>query len=225
MGPTINKRKLPRTPFKTQVFFGKTGTPYMGFIKNLSAGGIAISAKTVFKPGEYLNLLIKDSGGDVTMSGQVRWTNRVVRDLAVDAVFDMGVQFTEYSLDYDDLIHRVEDSFSEKRREERFEKIYRVRFNNPRELMEAYSENISLGGLFVHTPDCLEKNSIVDLEIILADVEDAVQVECKVVFVSDEALATRIGRGPGMGLQIVRYHGDGKAKFQKYLGRWNVTNP
>jgi uncharacterized protein (TIGR02266 family) len=219
-----NKRKLTRTPHKTQVFFGKNGTPYMGFIKNMSAGGLAIAAKTVFKPGDYLNLLIKNKSEDIYMSGQVRWTNRTIRDLAVDAVFDMGVQFTEYSLNYDELLTEVEKEFKEKRRETRFEKVYRVKFTSPSELMQAYTENISMGGMFIHTEEKLEKGSIVDLEIILADVNDSIKVEARVVFVADKAVSERIGRGPGLGVEIVRYKDDGKARFQEYLGRWMVSD-
>ncbi len=213
------KRSQQRVPNRIQVFFGPEGTPYVGFIRNLSVGGVAINSRTVYKPGTYLNLVIRSEPTDIRTEGQVRWSYRPECPTGFDASFDMGIMFTDYNAEYQQLLEKLQGSFKELRKEPRFEKVFRVRFNGPQEFMDAYTLNISIGGLYIQTEEPLEMKSLIDVEIELADINRTIRVEGKVVFVANQQVAERLGMNAGVGVEITKYFDDGKAVFQDYCNK------
>jgi len=214
-----NKRRQERIGKRYQVFFGPSGTPYMGFIKNLSEEGIAITSRTVFKPGTGLSLMLRPEQQELRLEGVVRWSYRPF-NAGLEAGADMGIQFIEKFPEYATFFEKLKQNFKELRLEPRFEKSFRVTFRSPKEFMQAYTQNISLGGLFIQTEEPLQKDSVVEVEIDLEDVHDTIQVEGRVVFVITPRVAERTGQEQGVGVEIVKYFGDSKIRFENYLSRW-----
>ena len=214
------KRTQDRISGRYQVHFGPEGAPYIGFIKNLSKSGVAISSRTVYKPGTFLNMMIQTDSKSIFTSGYVRWSYRSERLIDIEGSFDMGVMFDKSNPDYINFFENHKKNFMEGRRDPRFEKVYKVSFKTPKEFMQAYTQNISLGGLFIITEEPLENDSIVEVEIEMTDISETIRVEAKVVFIVDEALSKKLGLGVGVGVKIVKYFNDGKEKLQKLLGKW-----
>lgn len=210
-------RNHTRVPYRIPVFFGTEGTPYAGFVTNLSEGGVAIKSRTVYKPGTALNLMLKPESFQFMLEGEVRWSYRPNFPVGIDGNFDMGIMFTEANSEYQQYFEDLKGNFKDLRKDFRFEKVFKVVFKTPNEFIKAYTQNLSLGGLYIATEEPLEKDSIIDVEIDLIDIDEVIRVGGKVVFVADQKTAGRMGLNAGVGVEIIEYYEDSKQKFQSYL--------
>jgi len=210
-------RSQMRIPNRIPVFFGPEGVPYAGFITNLCENGFSITSRTVYKPGTNLKLLVKPEDRQFLMDGQVRWSYRPNFPVGIDGNFDMGVMLTENNLDYLQYFSELKNNFTDTRCEPRFDKVFKVVFQTPKEFIKAYTQNLSLGGLYIATEEPLQKGSVIEVEIDLIDIDENIKVEGKVVFVAEEKTASRLGLNAGVGVEIIQYFGDSREKFKNYL--------
>ena len=94
-------------------------------------------------------------------------------------------------------------SEDERRGGHRFAARIRVRFRSIEELVTAYTEDVSRGGLFVTATQQLPPGTEVQLSLELPDGNPPALVPARVAYVLDEATARSQGRNPGMGMQFV----------------------
>jgi len=94
----------------------------------------------------------------------------------------------------------TEDS---RRRGRRFAARIKVRFRSIEELVTAYTEDVSRGGLFVTAGQQLPPGTEVQLSLELPDGAAPALVPARVAYVLDEATARTQGRNPGMGMQFL----------------------
>jgi len=224
MQTLTNRRKNGRISKDFRVFFGLNGTPYMGNLKNISSGGIGIVSNTVFQPGAQLDLLIKAGESEVYATGMVRWCNMLGQNDQTDQMHGMGLQIDKGNKAFHEFVIEVDSRFAEAREKRRFEKVLNVTYNCAEDLMQAYTQNISLGGMFVATRDLLAIGSIIDVDIYLADVNDHIKIEGQVVYKVDVDDAENAYMDPGVGIEILRYYGKHQQKFQKYLNEWMIKS-
>ncbi len=92
---------------------------------------------------------------------------------------------------------------SNERRHKRHSTILAVRFVRATDFVTEYAENLSVGGLFVRRAHELAPLSDVDVRIELAGYGSFL-VKARVAHVLDEAMATKMGRAPGAGLQLTK---------------------
>ncbi|RJO65526.1 MAG: hypothetical protein C4523_15860 [Myxococcales bacterium] len=212
------KRDQTRVTKRFPVYFGVYEARYLGFIKNLSLGGVAISSKTIYSPGTTLNLLITWDPEPIPLKGAVRWSSDMSqKEERLGAILDMGVMFTERHPRYLELLQSAVESFSENRREPRFEKVFRVSFESPRELFEEYTQNISAGGMFVTTEHPTAVNSVIEVHILLMEIQKVAHVEARVVHVVAPEQAKAAGMNPGIGVQFTRFFKDDEKMFLDYI--------
>ena len=92
---------------------------------------------------------------------------------------------------------------TEQRRHERYATRLVVRYNKAAEFVVQYTENLSIGGVFVAGARDIELLQEIDVEIELPG-QPTWRVRAKAVFVVDEATAATQGRVAGVGMEITR---------------------
>jgi len=129
------------------------------------------------------------------------------------------VEFSERPKAYLDFLQELlelQESQSN-RRETRFEKILKVMFDRPEDLLEQYTQNISLGGLFVVTEAPPSLNSMAEIHIMLPEIMKVVHAEVRVVHLIDRLTAERFGMNPGVGVQFIRFFEDDETLLKSYI--------
>ena len=101
---------------------------------------------------------------------------------------------------------------------ERHATVLAVRFVSAADFVIEYAENLSAGGLFVRQAHGLEPLSEVTVQIELAGF-DTFKVKAKVAHIMDEAMAARLGRSPGAGLQLIDVPPSFTKALSGYLAR------
>lgn len=97
-------------------------------------------------------------------------------------------------------------SEDERRRAYRFAARIKVRFRSIEELVTAYTEDVSRGGLYVTAATQLPPGTQVQLSLELPDGGQPALVPARVAYVLDEESARAQGRNPGMGMQFLEDH-------------------
>ena len=80
--------------------------------------------------------------------------------------------------------------------------LVQFRFNTFENFLAEYSDNISLGGIFIRTETPKEKGSIIYLQFSLEDGEQLIEGVGPVVHVNEPGVA---GRVPGMGVEFMNF--------------------
>ena len=112
------------------------------------------------------------------------------------------------------------------RREARSPTRLRVRYRSLENFIEAYTRDISNGGVYVATTDFLPAGAAVKLELQLPDDGPLIAVIARVTHIIGVEEAKKHGREPGMGLRFLDYEGVPVArKVSEYLALRAVTSP
>jgi uncharacterized protein (TIGR02266 family) len=85
----------------------------------------------------------------------------------------------------------------------RFEARVRVRFKSIEELVTAYSQDISRGGLYIAAGRQLPRGSWVELWLELPDGGPPARIAARVAYALDQGQAAQMGRDAGMGMEFV----------------------
>ncbi len=83
---------------------------------------------------------------------------------------------------------------------------FRVRYSSLDELVVAYSEDVSRGGMYLVTTRFLPVGAVSQVKVVLPD-DAELQTIMRVAYVLDEERAAELGRKPGMGMQFLDVEG------------------
>jgi Tfp pilus assembly protein PilZ len=210
----MQKRISKRCPVR----FGEQTPQFVGFAKNLSLGGMEISSHKVFNPGTVLRLSIEPEKEPIEATGQVRWTT-TADHLAVLAGMKMcmGVELTDRPERYVDFLLKMVDTFKDRRQTPRYGKIVKVIFEDPKELFERYTQDISQGGIFVVSRETPDYNATVELTLVIAMNMEVVRVTGRVVYAISPQMAEEQGSNPGFAVQFIHFIDDGDRKLAEYI--------
>lgn len=92
---------------------------------------------------------------------------------------------------------------SERRGGARFAARIKVRFRSVEELVTAYTEDVSRGGLYVTAAQQLPKGTLVQLSLELPDGGPPALLAARVAYVLTDEEAQERGRNPGMGMRFM----------------------
>ncbi len=214
--------KKDRLSKRLPVRYGPDTPRFIGFMKNLSAKGAAIIGKVVFSSASRLQIEVDYRGKPLALTGRVCWSSdadEAKRQLVSGSMVmhSMGVEFIERPADYLDFLEMLVESQKESRCEKRCDIILRVTFDSAAELLEEYTNNISMGGTFITclTPPVL--NSSIEVHLFIAEELEVIHVESRVVHVVTPEMSERIGLNPGVGVQFTRFFNDDEAKLKAYI--------
>lgn len=217
--PRPERRSQSRIPRRHAVQFGSERADHVGFIKNLSLDGMAISGKIIFRPQSSLRLLIPQKPNAIELLGEVRWSSHTRPPGPLENVMEMGLVLSSKNDDYLEFMQKMMEAQPESRREPRFEKIFRVAFESPSDLLSEYTQNISQGGMFVLTETPPAINTVVEVNILIPDIMRVIRVEGRVVHILKRDDAERLGLKAGIGVQFARFSGPDEAAFTAFICR------
>ena len=106
----------------------------------------------------------------------------------------------------------------DKRKNERFDVRFKVRFGAAVDFVSEYADNLSVGGLFVRGGHRLEPMSQVEVELELPGFR-SIKVGGKVAHIVSPELAARTGKRPGAGLEITSGPPGFDKELREYLRR------
>ena len=212
------RRKHKRINKRFPVYFGSDEPKFVGFAKDISLSGLQIASKTIFHPPSMLNILIRGDGEEISVTGIVQWATDTKRMASMGNLNQsMGIELVEPSEQYVDFLLKSIEKFSERRDEPRFGKEFKVVFGDAEKLVESYTQDISIGGMFVLSDDPPKLNSTIELSLVLPNTMNVIRVQCRVVHVVDDELAKSMGMNKGFAVQFVDFKEDDKRILDEYV--------
>ena len=217
------KRKHKRISKRYPIYFGEAFPKDMGFIKNLSLGGVAISSKTVYAQKTKLVLRINDDENFIDLQGIVRWCtdlNRIIRTGTL--MRSMGIEFIDPPSEYTAFLFNLFEGHHENRTSPRFERAFNVILDPSKESIERFAVDISMGGMFIATSDLPQVNTFVEIKILLPDAMKAIRTKARVVHVVDAEKAVALGLNQGFGVQFAEFFDQGREYLDHYVRNLDV---
>jgi type IV pilus assembly protein PilZ len=111
------------------------------------------------------------------------------------------------------VIGRASDFIS--RKHPRIQKVLSLSYEDHNGFIEAYTGNISQGGLFIKTKSPLETGEEFLLKLKLPGISDPLNIDCKVVWIRKRS--ENIKKPPGMGVKFIKLDSDDHTIFAGYL--------
>lgn len=109
-------------------------------------------------------------------------------------------------------------SGSDKRKNERFDVRFKVRYGAAVDFVSEYADNLSVGGLFVRGGHRLQPLAEVEVELELPGYR-SIKVAGKVAHIVSPELAAKTGRRPGAGVEITTGTPGFEKDLREYLRR------
>ncbi len=85
------------------------------------------------------------------------------------------------------------ESPDERRRQRRFSKKLKVAYATPKEFIDSYIFNLSVGGLFIETKEPLNQGEMLSLKVFLPDKGEDLDVIGEVIWSSEKNIAHALG--------------------------------
>ena len=212
-----SRRVASRVPCRRyRVYFGPREHTRLGFIKNMSRQGMAIACKEPLQAGALVRARIETDDGALSLAGLVKWTSRS----SVPGSFasaDMGIEVSDTDGRYDFFHDQVISAFNEGRQSLRIDKVLTVSFTSASEAVHEYTQNISLGGLFVVTSVPPEPETVVDVELSMPDAAAPLRARAVVMHAVTAAQASKLGLNPGAGLQFLQFRGEDEERMRAFI--------
>jgi uncharacterized protein (TIGR02266 family) len=111
----------------------------------------------------------------------------------------------------------IMEGFEEKRSQPRMERIFKVVFQDPEDLKEKYTKDISNGGIFVVSNFQPPVDTIVEVQLKLPDRDNPIQVTGRVAHIVTGVQAAERSTDAGFGVQFIRFFDDDEQLLQVYM--------
>ena len=196
-----HKRYARRYPMR----FTWEDTRIFGFTIDFSSGGLGISAKRGINPPGILDMRLTAPEGEIALKGQVRWCRKAARTSAQMFVFEMGVQLTERSQAYIDLLEDMISEMEDRRHAHDFKEDLHVTYETQFQLLQEYDANIRHDGLFIPTDKTFENMEQVNFSIHLLELMAVLHGVGRVIYSVNAEDSERLNKPKGIGLQIQEF--------------------
>ena len=107
------------------------------------------------------------------------------------------------------------------RKSPRVPKVLSLMFKSRGQLIKAFSNNVSSGGLFIKTPKPLDRGEKFSLKLHLPDVTEPLQIDCEVAWNRTES-ADHQKEPLGMGIKFVKMSDSDRQRLQKELQKADI---
>lgn len=98
----------------------------------------------------------------------------------------------------------------------RIKKTFSLKYEDKKSFVNAYTENVSNGGLFIRTDKPLEEGEQFLLKLHLPDLADPMQIKCEVVWAKKEGKETA-KKPNGMGVKFVEMTNTDNQTLKRYI--------
>ena len=180
-------------------------TRIFGFTIDFSSGGLGISAKKGINPPGQLDMRLTVPTGEIPLKGRVRWCRKAARTSAQMFVFEMGVQLTERSQEYIDLLETMIDEMEDRQHAHDFHEDLHVTYETQYQLLQEYDANIRHDGLFIPTDQVFENMQEVNFSIHLLELMAVLHGVGRVIYRVSPEDAANSDKVAGIGIQIQQF--------------------
>jgi type IV pilus assembly protein PilZ len=210
----IQKRRTGRMVVR----YGAERPTALGFMTNFSAGGLGVQGPKLFPVGTRLELVLDlTTRTSIPLRGEVRWVRSSVPLAARQGMGEMGVRLMERSPRYAEFVQEQIRAGNERRLHPRWVDAVEVFFDDPRDLVRQYTENISRGGLYLWTSEPVDPGATLRLRLVIPDLLDAIPVEAVVTRVEPAEEST--GYRYGLGMRFVHFEDADRRQLDDYIER------
>ena len=203
MSKTLRKHK--RYARRYPVRFSWENTRIFGFTIDFSSGGLGVSAKKGINPPGLLDMCLTVPSGEIPLKGRVRWCRQAARTSAQMFVFEMGVQLTERSQAYIDLLETMIDDMEDRKHAHDFHEDLHVTYETQFQLLQEYDANIRHDGLFIPTDKVFENMQQVNFSIHLLELMAVLHGVGRVIYTVSPEQAANSDKQAGIGIQIQEF--------------------
>jgi uncharacterized protein (TIGR02266 family) len=102
------------------------------------------------------------------------------------------------------------------RSDPRLLKTLSISYKDKQSFLNAYTSNISNGGLFISTGSPLAQDDVFLLKLQLPELSQPLKIKCKVAWVNKQESGTD-NRPPGMGVQFTEMNSEDKKTLSEYI--------
>jgi uncharacterized protein (TIGR02266 family) len=216
---TTNRRLSERIFTRLRLQYGLQKPDADGYALNISATGLFASTLRPQLPGTSLHVRLLPTGAEgIDLRGTVCWSQRVPPQLASVVKSGMGIRLSPPPPAYLDLLVSLAASKLQ-RAHPRVAAHLEVRYRHREEFLKDYTENISLGGLFIATREPLERGTPVHVELVIHDLAVPLSLVGRVAYRLDEAEAAALGAVTGIGVQITEIDPRTEETLRSYVQR------
>ncbi len=143
--------------------------------------------------------------GEIPLKGRVRWCRKAARTSAQMFVFEMGVQLTERSQEYIDLLETMIDDMESRQHAHDFHEDLHVTYETQFQLLQEYDANIRHDGLFIPTDQVFEDMQQVNFSIHLLELMAVLHGVGRVIYRVTPEQAANSEKQVGIGIQIQEF--------------------
>lgn len=179
------------------VRYGAEAASHQGTVTYLQRGGLGIRGRTAFSQGAVIQVSIMPGDERVIgLTGEVLWTRDFSHLVSMGQSVELGLRPIGEPPEFVSLVDE-RGRAQERRRYARYPDVLEVTFEDAEELMRQYTENISRGGIFLHSEVPFELGTTFRARLIIPDVLRTVPFLGKVVrvepLVEDERAIFGVG--------------------------------
>src|SRR5258708_37267644 len=102
-------------------------------------------------------------------------------------------------------------------RARRVQATFKVSYGTVDQLLDAYSSDLSKGGMFLTTDQFLPVNAVIRVNLELGEGSVEIPVICRVVYVRDAAAARSVGKPSGMGIEFLDMTAESLRLIEAYI--------
>lgn len=105
-----------------------------------------------------------------------------------------------------------------RRKEQRIQKVLSLTFKSEAGLVKAFTEDMSIGGMFIRTPKPLPEGDVFTLKLTLPNSPEPLKIGCEVAWTRAQDKAPAAGQ-PGMGVKFITISNSDQVRLKKELAR------
>lgn len=193
----------------------QSGGSFFAYVQDLAKNGVGFTCNRPLAIGDAVDVALNIPGQPtIALKGKIVWQ----RNLPVISrnKYQYGLTLAEPSPSFDRYVENQLKREYEHRRDARYTDILTVENADVMDLLDAATEDISAGGLYIRTGAPLEMGRQLELKLSGPQLAEPLFCLAEVVAVFD-ADPDDLDHPYGAGVRFISFSGDGADRFKEYL--------
>jgi len=215
------RREKHRLQHREMAKFYDQGKEYVGVVLNVSEDGLFIQTRNLL-PIRSPILVEYGNKDSLSLDGKVVWRLQPSMISNFNFVGGMGIFLSNAPQKWLEIVSGIREQRGSRVGEKRYDMTHPVQYESHASFLTEYTENLSKGGMYLATPELLEPESTIQVELEIPGIPDPIKVTGKVVYRFSEKEAQEHGRPPGVGLQFIDTSDEAKNLLHQYIHRLEI---